>query len=134
MPRILAVTRALFLEYFEKNPWTAGNVVQGNIYMSRVEFSEVLVRHHLGQFLSGQKLNYRSSAYRFHIIMVPDVYDDDSFKQKVSEVMERIGVACSFGRTCNRGESSFRVGSVVGRGHAAEVELIQYCDIEIRCR
>jgi hypothetical protein len=130
MARTLAVNRARFAEFFAKEPWTAGNVVHGNVYMSKVEFSDVLVRHHLGQFLIGLQLNYRSPDYRFHIIMAPEVMNDEAFKTKVLEILDAIGVTTTFKKTCTRGESSFRVGGV----RAKEVELVEYFDIEIRCR
>ncbi|HXK38316.1 MAG TPA: hypothetical protein VJ579_04590 [Candidatus Paceibacterota bacterium] len=130
MTRILAVNRARFADFFAKEPWTAGNVVHGNVYMSKVEFADVLVRHHLGQFLKGQQLNFRSPNYRFHIIMAPEVMDDEPFKQRVTEVLDAIGVSSTFNKTRGRGESSYCISGV----RAAEVELIEYCDIEIRCR
>lgn len=130
MNRRLAVNRARFNELFEQRSWTGGNVVHKNVYMSKVEFAEVMVRHHLGQFLSEHGLNYRSPLYRFHIIMVPEVMDDEVFKAEVVRVLDLIGVSSTFNKTCNRGQSSY----VVGKVRASEVELIEYCEIIISGR
>lgn len=130
MPRIIAVTRAHFGSHFPKTPWTAGNVVHKNVYMSKVECSEAFVRQHLGQFLTEQHLNFRSPLYRFHLIMDPQVMNDEGFKQKVLEIMDRIGVKTTFHKTCGSGDSSFLITGV----RASEVELIEYCDILITCK
>ncbi len=127
MTRKLAVTRALFTEYFEKKPWTAGNVVHKNEYVSKMEFSDVVVRDRLGRFLTEQRLNFRSPLYRLHLIMVPEIMDDEAFKEKVLAIMAGIGVQTTFTLTCTRGESSYMIGKV----YAREVELIEFCDIQI---
>ena len=127
MTRTIAVNRALFNNYFPSQTWLAGEIVHKMEYFSRVEFSEATLRERLGRFLVEQKLNFRSALYRFHLVMAPEIMEDEEFKRTIDGVMRSIGVHASFVCTCTRGDSSFLVGKV----YAKEVELIEYCDILI---